>query len=98
MPDIVRLCASGAGPPCTSVNVRLVGLAEMVPAFTVRVTVTNAGLFPALGVVEITTTVPVYVPCASLEPSTLTEMLPGVAPEGDTVSQFTEPLAYAEAA
>jgi hypothetical protein len=51
--------AAGGGPADTCVNTRLVGLAEMVPAFTVRVTGRNAGLLPALGVVANSVTVPV---------------------------------------
>ena len=67
-----------------------VGVAEILPADTVNVTGMDAGV--ALGAV--TVIVPVYVPAASLLPSTVTVILPGVVPVApdDTESQFTVPL------
>src|SRR5215472_14526965 len=73
------------------------GVAEMVPAVTLNVTVITCGLPVAFG--EVTVTVPVYVPTGSFEPSTEIVRFAGVAPPvGVTVNQLTPavpPLAAA---
>jgi hypothetical protein len=84
--DTATFCAGGAALPCTCVKESVVGDGEMVPVVTVKVTGMTAGL-PAANSLN-TTTLPVYVPVLSLEPSTETLNEPLVVlVEEDTESQ-----------
>jgi len=70
-----------------------VGVAVSVPALTTNCTLTVAGLPPAAAVSEVTVTVPVYVPGASVPPLAVTVIEPGVVPlAGVMVSQLPLPL------
>src|ERR1039458_5646003 len=51
LPVTAMVCAAGAEPPTTCVNVRVVVGAEIVPGATVKVTAMVAGLLPAPGAV-----------------------------------------------
>ena len=53
VPETVRLCAAGAAPPAICPKVSDAGAAEIVPADTVKVTGTIAGLLPAPGDVTV---------------------------------------------
>lgn len=53
VPDTITFCDAGAEPPATCVNVSDEGAAVIVPAVTVRVTDTVAGLLPAPGAVTV---------------------------------------------
>ena len=66
-----------------------VGVAEIVPAVTVKVT----GKVAVVAFGAVTVTVPLYLPGVRLLLFTVTVMLLGVVPvAGETESQFTVPL------
>src|SRR4051812_6143868 len=80
VPEMVRLPAAGAGPPCTCVKASDVGAVEIVPGRTTRVTGTVMRLLAVFGVVEVMLTVPLYVLGARPAALTLIETCPGVVP------------------
>jgi len=85
------VCAAGVAPPTICVKLSDVGVAEMVPPVTLKVTGMRKGLPAAVGMV--TQIAPLYVPVVRLEASALTLKLPGVGPARELmVSQLSIPV------